>query len=886
MGGIRVTDGEQSYLRTLFLHPPSYAGFDGGAGARYQARREIRSFWYPTWLAQPAALVPGSRLIDAPPAGLTLADIRPIASEYELAILHTSTPSFAHDVRVAEALKETNPGLRIGFVGAHVAVNPGPALSASTAIDFVARNEFDFTIQEVARGRPLETILGLSFRSDGRIRHMPDRPVLEDMDALPFVVDVYKRDLVIEHYAIGYLLHPYVSLYTGRGCRSKCTFCLWPQTVGGHRYRTRSVGHVADEIALATRYFSQVREYFFDDDTLTDDLPRIEALARRLGKLGVTWSCNAKANVPYDTLKVLKDNGLRLLLVGYESGNQKILNNVKKGIRLDTARRFTRDAKALGLKIHGTFILGLPGETQETIQETIRFAGDIDPDTIQVSIAAPYPGTELFRQAVENGWLSGETLVDDRGAQVSALSYPHLLSTEISRSTEEFYRRFYFRPRKIFAIAKEMLVDRHVMRRRLREGREFLQFLTARRRETPPAADAVAAAPRAPTPARLQVVLSVPRRSPMVASVPAAVRAASAFATLESVDRVIFCSEATKLPGSWRRYLAGLRVPWAHVDSSVGSRSLAQVLDPTSPALVVAPNTIPEPRQLRDLLARPMTAPQGTTWMWQGIPVVAYYPDTRALLAQVTPGSQAFPRQALSNADPPRMHVPPDSWNDVNGSAGVREAERRLLHSLRQPSDGYLARFDRVLSVALSRALIRTPVTPNVITAVSLLVGLGGAALLASPTPWAALLGALLLWTSCILDGCDGEVARLKLLTSSFGARFDAAADDVVHLATFVAIAMHLSRARPDLSLVGPVALLLFGVMASMASVWWVINRYPSDRRLGFRRVYERIASRDYIYVVVVLTALGRLEWFLWAAAVGANLFWLSLWWWVRAQRT
>src|SRR5207245_6304925 len=171
--------------------------------------------------------------------------------------------------------------------------------------------------------------------------------------------------------------------------------------------------------------------------------------------------------------------------VGYKSANQQILNNVKKGIRLDMAREFTRHAKSLGIKIHGTFILGLPGETPETIQETIRFAGDIDPDTIQVSIAAPYPGTELFRQAVENEWLSGETLVDNRGAQVSALSYPHLLSTEISSSTEEFYRRFYFRPRKIFAIAKEMLVDRHVIRPRLREGREFLQFLSLRRRDTP-----------------------------------------------------------------------------------------------------------------------------------------------------------------------------------------------------------------------------------------------------------------------------------------------------------------------------------------------------------------------------------------------------------------
>src|SRR6202008_1071034 len=193
-----------------------------------------------------------------------------------------------------------------------------------------------------------------------------------NMDALPFVVDVYKRDLVVEHYAIGYLLHPYVSLYTGRGCRSKCTFCLWPQTVGGHRYRTRSPEHVAEGIALATRLCPRGREFFFDDDTFTDDLPRAEEIARRLGRLGVTWSTNAKANVPYWTLKVLKDNGLRLLLVGYESGNQAILNNVKKGVRLDGARRFTRDAKSLGIAIHGTFILGLPGETRETIAETIR----------------------------------------------------------------------------------------------------------------------------------------------------------------------------------------------------------------------------------------------------------------------------------------------------------------------------------------------------------------------------------------------------------------------------------------------------------------------------------------------------------------------------------
>src|SRR5882672_10620034 len=469
------------YLRTLFLHPPSPDGFDGGAGSRYQAKREIRSFWYPTWLAQPAALVPGSRLIDAPPDGLTLDDVRPLARQYDLCVLHTSTPSFPGDVAVAEALKAENPRLLIGMVGAAVAVAREASLRASPALDFVTGSEFDFTIQEVAQGRPLEDVSGLSYRANGRVEHTAERPVLENMDLLPFVTPIYKRDLTVEHYAIGYLRSPYVSLYTGRGCRSKCTFCLWPQTVGGQRYRTRSVGNVVAEIAYAQRLFPSVKEYFFDDDTFTDDLPRAEAIARGLGRLGVTWSCNAKADVPAATLRVLRDNGLRLLLVGYEYGSQAILNHVKKGVRLDVAREFTRNARALGIKIHGTFIMGLPGETRETIEQTIRFAREIDPDSLQVSLAAPYPGTALYQEALERGWLQQSELVDDAGVQASVLGYPHLSRTEIFASVESFYRRFYFRPRKIFGFLKEMAQDASVCRRRLAEGREFFRFLARRR---------------------------------------------------------------------------------------------------------------------------------------------------------------------------------------------------------------------------------------------------------------------------------------------------------------------------------------------------------------------------------------------------------------------
>jgi radical SAM superfamily enzyme YgiQ (UPF0313 family) len=236
-------------LRTLFLQAPSFDGFDGGAGSRYQAKREVKSNWFPTWLAQPAALVPGSRLLDASADGLTVAQALAIARGYELVIMHTSTPSFPTDARFAELLKQDNPGVKVGLVGAKTMVDPEGSLNATRALDFVCREEFDYTCQEVAAGVPLANVKGLSYRdADGRIVHNPSRPIIENMDELPFVAPVYKRDLKIENYFNGYLNHPYISFYTGRGCRSKCTFCLWPQTVGGHRYRVRSAENVLAEV--------------------------------------------------------------------------------------------------------------------------------------------------------------------------------------------------------------------------------------------------------------------------------------------------------------------------------------------------------------------------------------------------------------------------------------------------------------------------------------------------------------------------------------------------------------------------------------------------------------------------------------------------------------
>jgi hopanoid biosynthesis associated radical SAM protein HpnJ len=471
-------------MSALFLSPPSFDGFDGGAGARYQARREVTSYWYPTWLAQPAALVPNSRLLDCPPLDINMEQTLRIAKDYGHVIINTSTPSLKNDCKVAEAIKAQRPETKIGFVGAHTAVLPTETLKASPAIDWVGRKEFDFTCKEVCEDRPLESISGLSFRKEGKIIHNPERELIHNMDALPWVADVYKRDLEIEKYFIGYLMHPYISMYTGRGCPAQCTFCLWPQTIGGHKYRVRSAENVAAEMAYMKKLFPQVREFFFDDDTFTANLPRAREIAKKLAPLGLTWSCNSRANLDEDTIRFFKDCGLRLFLVGYESGNDDILKRIKKGVTTDEMRRFTKACHRAGVVIHGTFILGLPVETPETIEQTMQFAQDLDVFSMQVSLAAPYPGTELYEMARQNGWFSKKDktdIVHGDGFQQSTLEYPGLSKDEIFESVDRFYRRYYLRPGPILRIIKTMLEDKSVMVRRCREGYEFFRSLNQRK---------------------------------------------------------------------------------------------------------------------------------------------------------------------------------------------------------------------------------------------------------------------------------------------------------------------------------------------------------------------------------------------------------------------
>ncbi len=473
------------FMKTMFLNPPSYEDFDGGAGSRYQAKREVWSFWYPTWLAYPAGMIPGARLLDAPPHGYTVAQTVEEARNYDLVVVHTSTPSLLADVRTAEAIKAARPEAVIAFVGGHPTSRPDETLSISEAVDIAGRKEFDYSMVEVAQGIDWAKIAGISYRKNGTIHHNPDRPQLsnEELDRLPFVTEIYAKNLDYLRYNSPYCQYPYVSMYTGRGCPARCTFCLWPQVTQGHFYRVRSPENVFEEVAAMKEKFPKMKELFFDDDTFTADPPRARRIAQLLKPLGITWSTNSRANVDYETLKAMKDGGLRLFVVGYETGNAQILKNIKKGVTLERARRFTRDCHELGILIHGTFILGLPGETKETIEESIRFAREMECETIQVSLASPYPGTELFEYLNKNGYLAFDPMLDESGYQKCTVTYPGLTNDEIYGAVERFYRKFYFRPRYIFKSLRKMVTSAEECKRLLGEGRQFLSTMRQRREQ-------------------------------------------------------------------------------------------------------------------------------------------------------------------------------------------------------------------------------------------------------------------------------------------------------------------------------------------------------------------------------------------------------------------
>lgn len=452
-------------MKIVALNPPFLDHFS--RESRSPAVAKSGTLYYPMWLSYAVGLLEQQGhevlLIDSPARGISrgkvIAQIH--AFQPDMVVIATSTPSIYNDVEVGEALKEGHQDIFITLVGVHVSALPLETLALSGTVDSVAFSEFDMTLCELAQKLPggrsdeiLSSIKGLAFRAgNGQCIKNPPRPFIEDLDILPPVSAVYKKHLDITPYFYGHSLYPLVVIMTGRGCPFHCTFCVVPQVLQGHRYRQRSIRNIVDEFRYIKENFPEVKEIMIEDDTLTTNKKRCAELARSLIEEKLTsipWSANSRADVDYETMRLMKAAGCRLFCVGFESGNQKILDNIRKGTRIPVIHRFVKDAKRAGIMIHGCFMVGNRGETRETLEETLRFAKKLNPDTAQFFPIMVYPGTADYAYYQEKGWIVSENFrewITPKGLHSSTISNPDLPYDELVRFCDRARREFYLRPK-------------------------------------------------------------------------------------------------------------------------------------------------------------------------------------------------------------------------------------------------------------------------------------------------------------------------------------------------------------------------------------------------------------------------------------------------------
>lgn len=444
-------------MKVYLLNPPYYPHF--GRGARWQDTGRGGTLYYPIWLSYATAVLEEEhevRLIDAPAWSWNKEDVIKDISIFkpDLLVIDSSFPSLNNDISVAELIKKSYNKIKVVLVGPPASQFAEKILE-SDGIDIVARWEYDFTLKEVVEKFEngddwLKDIKGISFKQDEKTVHNPDRAfsTSEDLDKIPFVSKVYKKHLKVNDYFLGQSLYPEVQIFTGRGCPNRCTFCSWPQTLMGRKYRYRSVSNLLDEVEWIETNLS-IKEIFFEDDTFTLNKNRVLEFCKGYinRKLKTVWSCNARVDsLDLETMKAMKKANCRLLIAGYESGSDEILKNVKKGVTVDQIKKFAKDAKKARLLVHGDIIFGLPGETTETINATKKLIKDIKPDILQVAVASPFPGTEFYEYCKNNNCLltnDPNKYLDENGHQKAIISYPELSSEEMVSEVNILLKNYY-----------------------------------------------------------------------------------------------------------------------------------------------------------------------------------------------------------------------------------------------------------------------------------------------------------------------------------------------------------------------------------------------------------------------------------------------------------
>lgn len=462
---------------------------------RWQATSRGASLWYPIWLAYCASVLEKNgfnvRLIDAPAYGLSLQEILLQINDFnaDLCIIDTSTASISYDLTTARAIKDySKKDVKICMVGPHATALPEHVIS-NEFIDFVAVSEYDYTVRDLAiaiRDGSDTDIVGLWSKKNGAVKAAELRPLIESLDELPFASASLFRFLDITRYGLDFTLHPYMNIMTSRGCPSKCIYCLWPQTLSRGKYRQRSLDNVFEEIDFVIAQKPAVKELFFDDDTFTVDKKRVyEFCERYISKCyNIPFSVNSKANITdRSLLRLMKRAGLRCFVAGFESGVQEILNTVRKGTRIEEMREFAIACKDEGIQVHGDFVVGLPGETLQTIHKTVDFAKKLPLSTFQISIAHPLPGTSFYAWLDSNGYLTTRDFadwIDADGMQKCVIDYPELPSAEIEKAVYRAIKQYYLSLEFIKNAIGQIIRNPNEFRRYAKGGLRLLRFFINR----------------------------------------------------------------------------------------------------------------------------------------------------------------------------------------------------------------------------------------------------------------------------------------------------------------------------------------------------------------------------------------------------------------------
>ena len=485
-------------MHIIFINPPFKAEYGKfSRESRSPAITKSGALYYPLWLIYAAAYSKKQGhhvdFIDAPAkplnAGETIDLVRnKVQNENKiLFVLDTSTPSIKSDAEFGKSLKEHFPNSFVILVGTHPTTCAEETLGYSNNLDAVAIGEYDYIIQELAtaldQGTDLCKVRGLCLNLGGDFIRTEPMPLIEKLDEIPFASAFIKEYLDENDYFFAAAEFPEIQIFTGRGCPFQCNFCVYPQTMHGHKFRARSAGNVVDELEYIVQNFPKVREIVIEDDTFTADKKRVQEICSLLITKGINkklrWLCNARVNLDLETMKLMKKAGCRLIIPGIESGNQQILNNIKKGTKVEQFQEYVKNAKKAGLLIHACYMVGNQGETKETMEDTLRLALRLNTDTAQFFPLIPYPGTGAYKWAKDNNYIEPDytKYCKEDGTHNTVLNLPSLSAEEMVCFCNTARRKYYLRPRYILHRIKVGLTDWNDFKRSLKAFSKLKKYL-------------------------------------------------------------------------------------------------------------------------------------------------------------------------------------------------------------------------------------------------------------------------------------------------------------------------------------------------------------------------------------------------------------------------